>query len=80
MVYNKYENDTPELVVPTTPEPKSLSISDKIDNLLVSGGEISVECNVEEFQHVLAKYKPQRRACKLELSWSDGLLHGSARL
>ena len=71
--------DSPE-EQPIVIEPVKVSICDVVNALLEAGGEISVPCTVEEFNEAFVKFKPARRACKLNLSWTDGVLNASARL
>ena len=69
-----------EAEAPVPPALEPVSLSDELDLLLLEGGELYAECSIEQFNEVFVKYRPQRRACKLELSWTDGVLHASARL
>ena len=68
------------LPVKPAPEPVGVSMCDRVNDLLESGGDISVSCTIEEFNEVFLKFKPERRACKLEVNWVDGVLHASARI
>jgi hypothetical protein len=70
----------PELPVNPVPEPESVNLCDKVSDLVTVGGDLSVPCTIEEFNEVFVKFKAERRACKLELSWTDGVLHASSRV
>lgn len=70
----------PVSTVKLSSEPVDVDLSGKIKNLLSSGGELSVTCTIEEFNEVFVKFKPERRSCKLELNWADGVLNASARI
>ena len=65
----EYENFEP--VVEPVPS-SDVSLSDKIDLLLLDGGVLEATCSVEEFNEVFVKYKPERRACKLDMSYDAG--------
>lgn len=72
---------TPEVVeTPVTPEPVKVDVCDKIAELLVTGGELSIECTSGEFNKAHFKFKSERRSGKLTVTYRDGVLNASARL
>jgi len=82
-IYSGKELDSvkqPVSTVKPASEPVDVDLSGKIEDILSSGGDLSVKCTLEEFNEVFTKFKPQRRACKLQLNWSDGVLNASARV
>lgn len=86
-IYSNQELDpveipaAPEVVeTPVTPEPVKVDVCDKIAELLVTGGELSIECTTGEFNKAHYKFKAERRSRKLTVTYRDGVLNASARL
>jgi hypothetical protein len=77
---NFYKEELDPVESPVTPEPVEVDVCDKIAELLVDGGEFSIECCSGEFNKAHHKFKADRIAGKLSITYRDGVLNASVRL
>lgn len=65
---------------PKRVEPVVKSARDQVRNVVSEGGDVECPCTVVEFNAIHDEFRSERRACKLDLKFVDGVLYASARL
>lgn len=78
---NVYTDD--ELDPVPTPAPvKSVvkTLAERVDEVVLGGGELVEECSSKEYGEFFVKYKQYRRQCVLSMEYVDGKIYVNSRL
>lgn len=73
-VYTEDELDP----VPVKPVVKTLA--ERVEEVVLGGGELVEECALEEYVEFFGKYKQYRRQCVVSIEYLDGKVYVNSRL
>lgn len=66
--------------VPSTPKPAVKTLAERVDEVVLGGGELVEECSSKEYGEFFVKYKQYRRQCVLSMEYVDGKIYVNSRL
>ena len=66
--------------VPSKPKTVVKTLAERVDEVVLGGGELVEECSIEEYGEFFGKYKKYRRQCVVSIEYLDGKVYVNSRL